>query len=394
MPVFDTKREAESKRPPTRARLSTLPRRTAEWRSKLYALVQGFGRASRTVANHRTAEKQFNHFRANVLEWTWPQVRASQTDALAFFAIWLNERPVITVDSGRKWSPLSAKSSQQYVGRARAAHKTAPGTGAARFDDVDDEALEVCFTALARREAQTGTRKRMPPKIPMTKEHAEFLAASAAYATVKAAILSGRPMPRMTHQEHNEAMASAAAIVALAHGLRKSSTVCQKQGSFNHFVNASAGDVTLDSDGWRMNHKPTKADFAGDLFDGPGPWYPATPSSDACPHMALRVRAALAKGENASDPMFTTVDRFGLRRPMTTAQLKKLAFDRLLHLCPAGSTTISPRHGAASAIVNAGISEPILKIHGKWKSDAWKSYAHLSTESSTAVMTAIFGQTE
>ena len=122
---------------------------------------------------------------------------------------------------------------------------------------------------------------------------------------------------------------------------------------------------------------------------GFGPEYPARKAKAACAHKALTLRAALARGESGDDPLFTTSDRFGTRRPMTAAKMKKLGLDVALAACPPGTKGINPRKGAASAMLNAGFSEALIKIHGKWRSDAWRSYAQLSPSTAANIMDSI-----
>ena len=69
--------------------------------------------------------------------------------------------------------------------------------------------------------------------------------------------------------------------------------------------------------------------------------------------------------------------------------MKKLGLDIALVICPSGTKGINPRTGAASAMLNAGFSETLIKIHGEWRSDAWCSYAQLSPSTATRIMDSI-----
>lgn len=79
-------------------------------------------------------------------------------------------------------------------------------------------------------------------------------------------------------------------------------------------------------------------------------------------------------------PLFAVYARDGALRPLTGKQLKSLALDKLLHLCPASCTSVSARVGHATAAFSAGMSAEAIKQLGKWRSDTWRTYARVTDD--------------
>jgi hypothetical protein len=153
---------------------------------------------------------------------------------------------------------------------------------------------------------------------------------------------------------------------------------------------AARGDIKFSNDGFRYEHNPCKNDQHAKIWKGPSPLFPAIPSRLCCPLRAIQVRDALLPGAAPTDPLFAVYARDGALRPLTGKQLKSLALDKLLHLCPASCTSVSARVGHATAAFSAGMSADAIKQFGKWRSDTWRTYARVTDDAARQYVSAVF----
>ena len=124
-----------------------------------------------------------------------------------------------------------------------------------------------------------------------------------------------------------------------------------------------------------MQERPARQDLEGPVPSLPG--HPAQPLLPAPSHPGARRHSTKRRTYR---PLFAVYARDGALRPLTGKQLKSLALDKLLHLCPASCTSVSARVGHATAAFSAGMSAEAIKQLGKWRSDTWRTYARVTDD--------------
>jgi hypothetical protein len=315
----------------------------------------------------------------SVAQCSFDEFAAAPTEGLCAFAQWCSDRPRC-----KAFGPLRAASVEQYVGTLISAMRI-------RHTPlkVDRSRLNFFFGALLRQETHTLGPPQLK-KAPLTADMLDALCASPHYAAVSSAVSAGRPPPRLAPRAFNTVIAAAAACYSLATGARASSVTAASQLEFNPLIHAARGDIVFSNDGFRYEHKPCKNDQHAKIWKGPSPLFPAIPSRLCCPLRAIQVRDALLPDAAPTDPLFAVYARDGALRPLTGKQLKSLALDKLLHLCPASCTSVSARVGHATAAFSAGMSADAIKQFGKWRSDTWRTYARVTDDAARQYVSAVF----
>lgn len=370
--------KASPYQPPTPA-LDLAPAGLQAWAARAQATCHVWGLASSTSSAHRTVQKQFWFFVDSVARCSFDEFAAAPTEGLCAFAQWCSER-----DKCKAFGPLRAASVEQYVGSLISALRI-------RHTPlkVDRARLNFFFGALLRQE----THCRGPPplkKAPLTADMLDTLCATPPYEAVSSAVSAGRPPPQLAPRAFNAVMAAAAACYSLATGARASSVASPSQLEFNPLIHAARGDIHFSPGGFRYEHKPCKNDKHAKIWKGPSPLFPAVPGRLCCPLKALQVRDALLPSADPADPLFAVYARDGTLRPLTCKQLKSLALDKLLHMCPASCTSVSARVGHATAAFSAGMPADSIKQFGKWRSDTWRTYARVTDEAARQYVSAVF----
>ena len=123
-----------------------------------------------------------------------------------------------------------------------------------------------------------------------------------------------------------------------------------------------------------MQERPARQDL-----EGPVPSLPPSRAAFAARSEPPRCETPFYQTPNYR-PLFAVYARDGALRPLTGMQLKSLALDKLLHLCPASCTSVSARVGHATAAFSAGMSAEAIKQLGKWRSDTWRTYARVTDD--------------
>ena len=352
----------------------------SSWASRAGATCAAWGLARSTASAHRTVVKQFWHFIHVVAQCSFDEFAADATQGLCAFAEWCYHRP-----KSCSFGPLKAGSVEQYVGSLVSSLriKHCP----LKFDR---KFFNFYIGALRRKETHTvgaPTHK----KAPLTADMLDCICSSGPYARAAQAIDSGRPFPPFSARDANTVCATAAACYALATANRASSLAAPSTIDFNPLVHATRGDLAIDDKSFRYTHKPTKNDKDGSIWRGPSPRFPTVPTRACCPHKALRIRDALFPSlRGPCDPLFPYYSRSGAVTSLTCKAFKTLAMDKMLHLAPTGSTSISARVGHATAAFSAGASADTIKQFGKWKSDTWRVYARVTDKTALAHVHSVF----
>ncbi|KDO19806.1 hypothetical protein SPRG_14668 [Saprolegnia parasitica CBS 223.65] len=90
-------------------------------------------------------------------------------------------------------------------------------------------------------------------------------------------------------------------------------------------------------------------------------------------------RIAIAAGAKADEPLCTTLAPDGTRVAINESQVKALLRDtaRRMDKDPSAYSTHSLRSGGATALFKGGATDLAIQKFGRWRSDAFKSYAHI-----------------
>ena len=170
-----------------------------------------------------------------------------------------------------------------------------------------------------------------------------------------------------TESGHNQAMFSAAILIAFFGMLRVSEFTSPSAFYFNQNIHLSSNDVFID---FQRNLAFIYLKFCKTDQFGVGTTIRVSRlNHQLCPVLALH-RYLNIRGPHPG-PLFIFSDGFYFTR----ADLSTLT-QALPHV--ANINTHSLRRGGASALAAAGVSHEIIKTLGRWKSDAYKRYIELS----------------
>jgi hypothetical protein len=353
------------------------PRGIHHWAARADAVVVSFGTAPSTKSSHATALKALRFFLANEAHADMGDLELNPTLYFRAFAVWLNER---SKETG-PWHPLHPNSVPQYVGSARAAIEN----GGSPLD-VNQKALKTLFRSLAIRNSAINGPPGPSSKQGLTIDMLRFIASHPAWKMVTDAVANGTKVTT-SDADFNVCMAIAAAIIAYVTARRQSDVVTPVVAEFNPNLRCTTADVQASRDAIRLLYKPTKADKVGVAWRGWSPWIPAVPGDIACPHLAIAARFALLPRSNPEQALFCARTR-GTVTPLSCAMLKALALDRALPMANPGVTSISPRHGAATALASSGFTEAQIQQWGHWRSTSWMSYASISDSAASRMVKA------
>jgi hypothetical protein len=300
---------------------------------------------------------------------------ADPTKYFRAFAVWLSER---TKDRC-PWAAIHPASIPGYIGSARSAIEA--DSIALR---VNQKALNRLYLGLEVRHTTLFGAPGPPTKQALTIAMLKHICSHRAWTDACASVATGQTHA-CSDADFNICMAIAASVIAYVTARRPSSVATPVIAAFNPNLRCTEGDVQADQTSIRIKYKPTKPDRAGTAWRGWSPKIPAVPGNIACPCLALAVRFAILPRSTDDRALFCSRKGPAIS-PLSSQMMKDLALDRALALANPGVTSVSARHGCASAMVSAGFTEAQIQQWGHWKSTSWMSYASISDEAASTIV--------
>jgi hypothetical protein len=254
-------------------------------------------------------------------------------------------------------------------------------------------AQESHFAALYRREMELVGPRPPSGKADMTAEILREIAASTRFGELRAwASAPSADRPAVSGAELDDVMAVIGLIFAYAFGMRLSDLVpaVQMAARFNPNVSMTTSDVRcfaqpcgVPAIEWRP--KVLKNDKYCQYFRR---WSSRTcPTADEllCPASAWAVRLAFAPPAGDRTPLLP-----GTSGSHSVASLRKMAH-RGLPLAPQGATSLSCRHGCATALLASGASSALMCQYQRWRaSGSWQAYAAVTQTAANNLLRALF----
>ena len=336
-----------------------------------------FGKAPKTVAAHVSAREQISFFFNEVCHGSSEQ--CSPTDSLIAFSTWLITRPPRSGPRGT-WSKCTPQSARQYVA----------STAVAMGWKYDEEALEAHYTSARRRHLVLHGPAEAPTKADMSAGILRAIVRTTEFPRLAAWAANGAigAPPALEPKQADEVMAAVGLIWCFCFGMRLSDLTPPTRKGFNPNTRMTAGDVCLEGAAIRFRTKVLKNDrFASKFRRWSAAVQPQQGLNILCPATAWAVRLATYPAGNDHQPLLPAHNG----DPVSAPSLRRLA-KRGVGLARAGATTLSCRHGCASALVNAGTSAEIVSQYQRWStSGSWAAYASIDDGLAAQLLTILIG---
>jgi len=323
------------------------------------AWQQRFGKAQKTAAAHASAREQLEYFLDVVCSGPRP---GSPTDALVAFSTWLITRPALSGPRST-WAPCVPDSARQYIASAAVAMRWS----------YDEASIDGHITSAKRRHLMMHGPKPTPTKADMSAGILRAIVETTALPRVMEWTTSrSGPPPCLGRREQDETMAAIGLVWCYAFGMRLSDLAPPRTNikDFNPNVRMTADDVDAQGPSARFRTKVLKNDKFASKFRKWSAYISARRGNTLCPITAWEARRFLV-APRANQPLLPSASGDSL----STASLRALA-KRGVNLAPPEASSLSCRHGCASALVSAGVSAEIVSQYQRWSvSGSWATYA-------------------